>query len=223
MATTERPVQLPVGKVFTLGQILVRPLPDGRFQLRHRDDAGSNEAMQIFDSAEAAVEIARTNDDGDYRALKTAPDLRHGWQLEVGGESDLNRALNFFYPGRLAVLSAQTSNRLATTPLRETLGRQTGMYRVAANITDSQIDCLIADFCRSDGGCLRTILWKRDASGAVPSTKLPPEKFDPSYDQALTGGAEPIGGANLPLLCQESCNLLVAECRKVVRGERVVF
>jgi len=93
------------------------------------------------------------------------------------------------------------------------------MYKIAANISDEQLDCLIAGFCRSDGSCLRTILWKRDANDTLPSTKLPPEKYDPEYDQALTGGAEP-AGINLPLLCQESCNLLVAECRKVVKGER---
>jgi len=219
MAMGERPARLPAGQVFTFGQILVRPLPDGRFQLRHRDDAESPEAMKIVDHAEEATEIARTDDDGVYRPLKTAPDLRRGWQLEISGKNDLNRALDFFYPGRLGVLAAQAANRLETTPLRETLGRQTGMYRIAANITDSQLDCFIADFCRSDGGCLRTILWKRDANGAIPSTKLPPEKFDPDYDQALTGGAEPIA-KNIPLLCQEACNLLVAECRKVVKGER---
>jgi hypothetical protein len=87
------------------------------------------------------------------------------------------------------------------------------MYRVAAKISDDQIDELVANFCQSSGGCLRTILWKRDATGAVPSTKLPPEKFDPVYDQ--TGHGE----RAIPLLCQEACNLLVAECRKTVKGE----
>jgi hypothetical protein len=43
---------------------------------------------------------------------------------------------------------------------------------------------------------------------------LPPEKFDPQHDQ--TGG----GTAVVPLLCQEACNLLVAEARKVVQEGR---
>jgi 4Fe-4S iron-sulfur cluster binding domain len=87
------------------------------------------------------------------------------------------------------------------------------MYRVAAKIADEQIDDVVANFCRSDGGCLRTILWKRDARGHISSTKLPAEKFDPNHDQ--TGHGDP----PIPLLCQEACNLLVAECRKVVKGE----
>jgi sirohydrochlorin cobaltochelatase len=111
------------------------------------------------------------------------------------------------------MLAAWTENRLSTTSLRETLDRQSGMYRVAAKISDEQIDDVVGNFCRSDGGCLRTILWKRDTHGTIPSTKLPPEKFDPTQDQ--TGRGE----KTIPLLCQEACNLLVAECRKVVKGE----
>jgi hypothetical protein len=87
------------------------------------------------------------------------------------------------------------------------------MYRVAAKISEEQIDSVVGNFCRSDGGCLRTILWKRDKRGTVASAKFPPEKFDPAYDQ--TGPDEQV----IPLLCQESCNLLVAECRKVVKIE----
>src|SRR4030095_16253601 len=124
----------------------------------------------------------------------------------------LRVALDYFYPGRLAVFAAWKSGRLRTTPLRDTLDRQSGMYRVAAKISDEQIDCVVGDFCRSDEGCLRTILWKRDKQGAVASTKLPPEKFDPAFDQTKPG--ERPGSAipaTVPLLCQEACNLLRSE------------
>ena len=143
--------------------------------------------------------------------MKTAPNLRRGWRLEVVDLGELRRALDYFYPGRLAVLDAWQKNRLTMTPLRETLDRQTGMYRVAAKISDEQIDEVVGKICRSDGGCLRTILWTRDKSGAVPSTKLAPEKFDPARDQT--------GEKTIPLLCQEICSLLLNECRKAVKGE----
>jgi sirohydrochlorin cobaltochelatase len=204
---------------FYFGQILVQETTAGRFVLSHRDDK-SVDQLKIFRSAEDASEIAKYDDRGNYRPLKTAPNLRHGWRLELDTPADLRRALDYFYPGRLAIFAAWKGGRLQTTPLRETLDRQSGMYRVAAKISDSQIDNLVADFCRSDGGCLRTILWKRDADGAVASTKLPNEKFDPEYDQGTAsnhpGSATP---ATVPLLCQEACNLLVAECRKMVKGE----
>ncbi|HXM73862.1 MAG TPA: DR2241 family protein [Chthoniobacterales bacterium] len=196
---------------FRFGQILIQK-KNGGYSLSHRDDEGRDD-LQGFQNPDDAAEIARYDDEGNYRPLKTAPNLRHGWRLEVVDLAALRRALDYFYPGRLAMFAAWKANRFATTPLRETLDRQSGMYRVAAKISDQQIDDLVGNFCRSSDGCLRTILWKRDARGTVPSTKLPPEKFDPSHDQ--TGR----GQRAIPLLCQEACNLLVNECRKVVKGE----
>jgi sirohydrochlorin cobaltochelatase len=203
---------------FCVGQIVVRK-SGGGFVICHRDDETLDESP-IFRSAEGAIEIAKYDDAGNYRPLKTAPNLRHGWRLELDTLEALMRALDYFYPGRMAVFAAWKKGKLQTTPLRETLDRQSGMYRVAAKISDSQIDDLVADFCRSNGGCLRTILWKRDAGGAVSSTKLPMEKFDPAYDQvevsAQPGSTIP---ATVPLLCQEACNLLITECRKVAKGQ----
>ena len=108
---------------------------------------------------------------------------------------------------------AYENDALVATPLRETLARQTGMYRVAAKIGEEEANALVGNFCRSDGGCLRTILWQRDERGTIASTLLPPEKFNPQHDQ--TGS----GAQMIPLLCQEACNLLVAKARKFVKGE----
>jgi hypothetical protein len=224
-----------------LGQILIRKTNDG-FVLSHREDDAPND-LQTCRNTEEAVEIAKYDDAGGYRPLKTAPNLRHGWRLTLKTLEELKRALDYFYPGRLAVFAAWKTGQLRTTNLRDTLDRQSGMYRAAAKISDAQIDDVVGDFCRSDGGCLRTILWKRDSHGTVSSTKLPNEKFDPIYDQAKgverpgsSAFADPssvavlrsVGAtadktipttATVPLLCQEACNLLVAECRKVVKGE----
>jgi sirohydrochlorin cobaltochelatase len=193
------------------GQILVRKIDTG-FVLCHREDENRPD-LKTFRTAEAAAEIARCDDSGNYRPLKTAPNLRRGWRLDVVDLQELRRALDYFYPGRLATLAAWKQNRLSTTPLRETLDRQSGMYRIAAKISDEQVDEIVATVCRSNGGCLRTILWKRDKNGAPPSTKLPPEKFDPGHDQ--TGRGEPA----VPLVCQEICSILLNECRKAVKGE----
>jgi hypothetical protein len=213
---------------FCFGQILVRNL--GRsLVLCHRADA-ANDDLEIFRNPEDAIEIAKYDDAGNYRALKTAPNLRHGWRMELGTRQELKRALDCFYPGRLAIFVEWQHGHLRTTPLRETLDRQSGMYRIAAKISAAQIDDLVADFCRSNGGCLRTILWKRDQRGTIASTKLPMQKFDPTWDQvqaldrpvsrsfakATANKAIP---ATVPLLCQEPCNLLVAACRKAVKGE----
>lgn len=202
-----------------VGQLLVRKTATGGFVVSNRDDTMLDQP-QTFLHAEDAIEIAKYDDAGHYRPLKTAPNMRHGWRLDLATMEELRRALDYFYPGRLAVFAAWKTGNLQTTSLRDTLERQSGMYRVAAKISDAQIDDLVADFCRSNGGCLRTILWKRDRSGAIASTKLPKDKFDPACDQV--SALKPPGStpqAAVPLLCQEACNLLVGECRKMVKGE----
>jgi sirohydrochlorin cobaltochelatase len=195
-----------------IGQIAIAPASDGAFVLCHRDDRGRDD-LACHLSAQDAAELAKYDDAGNYRPLKTAPDLRHGWRLVLPHVASLRLALDLFYPGRLAAFLAAEQGQLASTPFRETLSRQSGMYRVAAKITDPQADALIARFCRSDGGCLRTILWKRDAEGTLPSTQLPPEKYETTHDQ--TGRDQPV----IPLLCQEACNLLISETRKAVKAE----
>jgi sirohydrochlorin cobaltochelatase len=226
-------MQNPVDRVlntvpFCFGQIVVRKT-DHDVVLCHRDDQARDD-LKIFRNAEDAIGIARYDDAGNYRPLKTAPNLQRGWRMELRTSDELERALDHFYPGRLAVFIAWQRGHLRTTPLRGTLDRQSGMYRIAAKISDAQIDDLLANFCRSNGGCLRTILWKRDQRGAVASAKLPKEKFDPAWDQvqALSGPeastfakatADKTPSATVPLLCQEACNLLVAACRKVVKAE----
>jgi sirohydrochlorin cobaltochelatase len=211
---------------FYVGQILITKSKRAGFVLSHRDDA-SLDQLQTYQDAEDAIEIAKYDDVGNYRPLKTAPNLRHGWRLELATVEELRRALDHFYPGRLAVFVTWKSGCLKTTALRETLDRQSGMYRIAAKISDPQINDLVADFCRSNSGCLRTILWKRDRDDVIASTKLPNQKFDPAYDQVTACSRCPAGdapathhqAATVPLLCQEACNLLVAECRNVVKGE----
>jgi sirohydrochlorin cobaltochelatase len=194
-----------------IGEILICRT-NGGFVLTHRSDEQQLD-LQNFSSPEDAIEIARYDDHGNYRPLKTAPNLRRGWRVQLADLGEVRIALDHFYPGRIAIFAAWKTTRLITTQLRQTLNRQSGMYRVAAKISDEQLDPLVANFCQSRGGCLRTILWKRDSSGAIASTRLLKDKFDPAHDQA--GRNEKV----IPLLCQEACNLLVAECRKVVKGE----
>jgi sirohydrochlorin cobaltochelatase len=197
-----------------IGQIEIKQTQIG-FVLAHREDAG-REDLELHRSPDDAEELAKFDDDGNYRPLKTAPNLRHNWRLELADLEAVQRALDLFYPGRLAALTAWEAHRLATTPLRDTLDRQTGMYRIAAKISDDQVDVLVGRFCRSQGGqpgCLRTILWSRNHSGARPSVQLPLDKFIAPLDQ--TGRGENV----MPLLCQEACNLLVAEARAVVKGD----
>ena len=194
-----------------MGELLITRQFGAEFAICHRRDAGRTD-LTIYRDADSAIEIARHDDDGAYRPLKTAPNLRHGWILLLATVREVRSALDHFYPARTAAYVAWRADRLRTTSLRDTLNRQTGMYRVAAKIGDEEANLLVASFCRSDGKCLRTIQWKLNNAGKPASIFLPPEKFDPTFDQ--TGQGERV----LPLLCQEACNLLVAAAREVVKA-----
>ena len=185
-----------------IGEIAILPTATGA-TLCHRADLGRDDLL-VETRAEAARAIATHDDAGNFRPLKTAPNLRRGWQLCLADHQALRVALDYFYPAMLGLWLSERRGELVPIPLRETLGRQTGMYRVTQKLTDAQAQTLIGQACRSDGGCLKHILWS--ISPALSIHTLPAEKLQ-----------VPLPGASLPLLCQEACNLLVAEARTVVK------
>lgn len=179
------------------------------FRLTHWQDAGRADLTQ-FHQPEDARHIANTDENGEYRPLKTAPDLRRGWELELASIEELLLAIDFFYPAMLGLWVAHQKGLLQPVPLRETLTRQTGMYAVTKKLSNEAANQLTASFCSSCGGCLKAILWSIEQN--VPVTSLPAAKFDADAEQ-LNGAP----GRSIPLLCQEACNLLVAAARKVVK------
>lgn len=184
-----------------IGQILL-----GRdFTLRHSDDEGRDDLIRHTSPTEARV-IARHNERGDFRSLKSAPDLRSGWLLETGSIEGMELALEFFYPSALGLWFSFLKGTLQVTSLRETLDRQTGMYRVTQLLRDDQAQELAARCCSSEGGCLRTVLWK--IAPEQPLTSLPESKLS----------LESLPSNRIPLLCRESCNLLVAAARPIAKG-----
>ena len=220
MKESQRLLQALVAEnVSRIGQLEIVP-SNGGFVLCHRDDVGRNDLRN--GEIDDAFEIAKFDEAGNYRPLKTAPNLRRGWKIFARDLLQVEQVIDAIYPGRLAILHAFKSGQLTSTSLRETLNRQSGMYRIAAKISDEQIDGLVGNFCRSNGGCLRTILWKRDTTDRIASLKLPPEKFDPAVDQYLSAKrprSATTAAESIPLLCQEACSLLVAACRDAVKRE----
>ena len=188
-----------------VGQLSIAPAAPG-WDLRHSDDAGRDD-LTAFSKCEDARTLANLDDAGAYRALKTAPNLRHGWRLALPDVHSVRLALDYFYPAMLGVWLAHGRGEVVPVELHDTLARQTGMYRITQKLTDEQAQRLIARQCRSNTGCLKTILWRIGAGVSVPL--LPPEKFR----------ADAAPADSLPLLCQEACNFLVAAARKMVKDE----
>jgi len=174
-----------------MGEIAIARVPAG-WELRHADDAGRAD-LTAHAQPEAARHLANLDAAGNFRPLKTAPTLVRGWRLVLSDVAAVRRALDYFYPAMTGVWLSHTRGELVPVVLRETLARQTGMYRVTQKLTDPQACELIDRVC---AGCLKHRLW--ETATANPSS--------PAF---------PAG--SLPLLCQEASNLLVAQAREVVK------
>ncbi len=184
-----------------IGQVLISPTPDG-YELRHVEDLGRDGLKLHLGPARL---IALYDDQGRYRPLKTAPNLAHGWKLLAASPEALLHTLDALYPAQCGMHRSLENGALRPVDLRDTLSRQTGMYRITKLLRNDQAQKLIADTCTSHGGCLRRILWRIEPEEPVRS--LPADKFD----------ATACAKDELPLLCAEACNLLVAAARPVAK------
>jgi hypothetical protein len=177
-----------------IGQILISPTPEG-FTLRHEADSTTPD-LQTFHSPNDAHEIARWDSHGEYRPLKTAPNLRRGWELKLSSLADLHLALDAFYPAALGNWRAVLLGEKIAPPLQETLNRQTGMYRIIGLLTRDEASHISASLCAT--GCLRQILWPIELSDPAPHPAEPPGR--------------------IPLFCANICSLFLGEARTTVKS-----
>jgi sirohydrochlorin cobaltochelatase len=185
-----------------VGEIIVQRRAE-HWTLRHQADA-SADALTRYDQPEAAREIGKVDCDRKFRPLKTAPTLVRGWELRLADLHAVQLALEFFYPAALGNWHAADTGALAVPTLRETLNRQTGMYRVTGLLQDDEAHELVGRIC-GPHQCLRRVLWKLPESDAWRT--LPPEK------QTWPAPAD-----GFPLLCSDACPLFVGEARTVVKA-----
>ena len=175
----------------TVAQVLVKRTAGG-FELRHVEDAaeevGKLKAMRPID----ARKVANFNAAGEYRPLKSTPDLPRGWMIRANSPQELEEALNHFYPNALADRFALNQKPAAITGYRDFTARQTGMYRITTFLSDADLERVIGGVCSTK--CLKQRLW---TSGAIPTD--PPEKKS-------------------AIPCLEPCAILLEAARKEVRA-----
>ena len=104
---------------------------------------------------------------------------------------------------------AQEKGSLQPVPLRDLLGRQTGMYRFANGITDPQASEIIGKCCASATHCLRRIVYPLDTTQTLSG----PAASKLGHEAGQISGQENA----IPLLCMEACNHIVSVARKVAR------
>jgi sirohydrochlorin cobaltochelatase len=186
---------------FLIGQILL----SSDYTMRHVEDADRVD-LDLFNSATDARLLARYDPQGEFRPLKTAPNLKRGWLLTLDSLEEMERAIEYFYPSALGLWLSFLNGSLQPTSLRQTLDRQTGMYRITQLLKPDQAQELVAKCCTSDGGCLRTILW--DLTPGESLSGFPVEKLS----------LDTFPANRIPLICRELCNLVVAAARPIAKG-----
>ena len=190
-----------------IGEIVILPSAEG-WEIRHVDDTESPAtSLTAHSTPEAAREISKYDAAGQYRPLKGAPNLVHGWRLTLDTTAALRDALDFFYPAALGNWVAFTQGRATPSPIRETFARQTGMYRITGLLDEDDCRAVVADNCAYATNCRRRIAWP--VAAGVPFDTLPPEKtnLEPAPDE-------------MPVLCLHACSLLVASARTYIKKKR---
>jgi len=181
------------GRVF--GQVLVRPASPSGYSLRHTDDA---EAMNLeaYDDPRAAREIAKLTEAGEYRPLKSSPNLRRGWDLLVADARGLATAMNYLYPAGVVHWHLYREGRLEVTSFRENAARQSGIYKRIQRLSDEGAQDA-ARACCEDAVCLKKTLWDVDEGTALEIDR---------------------GDGEIP--CPEPCSVFISFARRVRLFER---
>jgi hypothetical protein len=183
----------PGGRIF--GQVIVSQISPTGYSLRHRDDAEA-EYLDMDEDPRSAREIAKLTESGEYRPLKSSPNLRRGWELRVADARGLATAMNYLYPAGLVHWYLHREGRLEVTSFRENAARQSGIYKRIQRLSDEGVRDA-ARACCEDAVCLKKTLWDVD------------EKTTLDIDR---------GGGEIP--CPEPCSIFVSFARRIRLFER---
>jgi hypothetical protein len=184
--------EAPEGRTF--GQVLVCPIATG-YSLRHQDDAGAT-GLEVHEDPRAAREIAKLTEDGEYRPLKSSPNLRRGWEIRVPDAKELAIAMNYLYPAGIVHWHLYREGRLEITDFRENAARQSGIYKRIQRLSDRGVQDA-ARACCEDAVCLKRTLWNVDEATPLEMDR---------------------GEGEIP--CPEPCSLFVSFARRVRLFER---
>ncbi|PSP33124.1 hypothetical protein BRC64_04500 [Halobacteriales archaeon QH_10_67_22] len=192
------------GVVSEWGQLQVTTTlsEDGRrsYDLRHADDAGAGtDEVETHDDPLDARTIAKHDDRGRYRPLKTAPTLRTGWAFPDLGPAELVQTVDFLYPATVQNWHRERAGELDVDHWEQTIARQSGIYGVVETWNRQEgHDHVnwVAEACCEDSQCLKRREWE----------------YDDETDLDVAGG-----DGEFP--CREPCSLVIAAARQWTKLE----
>ncbi len=179
---------------FVFAQVAITRLREG-YELRHLEDRAAAAAGLRLRSIPELRVLAQFSASGEFRPLKSAPNLQTGWRAIACTDSELNCALNHFYPGAVADWFAVQQGSFKPASYRDFTGRQTGMYRVTQLLNDAQATRAVASCCHRKF-CLKRRLWSVEGLAGE----------DASDKSAIP--------------CLEPCAILLEFARRVARIEQ---
>src|SRR5438046_307935 len=89
------------GDEFVWAQTVVLRVGEG-FEVRHVEDRSRLRAELRTLRPPEVRQLAQFRAGGEFRPLKSAPNLPSGWRVEAHGETELELILNHLYPGSVA-------------------------------------------------------------------------------------------------------------------------
>lgn len=146
-----------LSRPFAVGQVVVRRHPRG-FELRHVSDAEAPEEPLQKTSISELRTLAAFTQAGQFRPLKSAPDLRAGWRCIAADEPELERALHHLYPGFLPDWFSTLAGMPPVTHFRPFMTRQMGRYRAVHSLSDAEAAPVVRACCAARF-CLKRRLW----------------------------------------------------------------
>jgi hypothetical protein len=185
---------LPPGTSLAMGELVLCRDAWGNFQARHREDEATDR-LEPLGTARDLRELAKYDESGAYRPLKTAPGLKRGWVTSADCPREFLKRLDAIYPGAFAAWCGYADGVLVAVPLRRTLDRQTGMYRFAGSIGDEDARRVVSELCSA--GCLRRVAWPISEGSEAERVEA--------------------NGPEIPLVCLEACTFAVGKARALAK------
>lgn len=162
-----------------------------RYSLRHTADRDTAlDILQPYQEPGDAREIARFDDDGRFRPLKSVPSLATGWIFPRLDGPSLVQTIDFFYPASVSNWHLERRGELDVVDWREAADRQTGIYEPVGQLSPLAVECA-TEACCVDSQCIKRRRWE--------------------FDEETPIGV-PSGAGEIP--CREPCSLFIAGARE---------
>ncbi|MDZ7688828.1 MAG: DR2241 family protein [Halobacteriales archaeon] len=176
------------------GELAVTAREDG-YDVRHEGDVRvPAEELETYDDPSDALNIAKFDDEGEYRPMRGETTLPTGWVFTSLDADALVEVVRRVYPASVENAYLEKEGALDVTHWEETSERQTGRYADVDELTGDALRTATEAFCASR--CVKRRVWEESESETIDSP---------------TEGDFP---------CREACSLFVSGAREFVKQER---